>query len=242
MAHNKRCRGGRKAKANYLLSDLIRCGECGFAMYGNKRPSENGKEYISYRCGGRNSKKIYHNKEVRKERIEEFVLAELEKKILCDEMIPKITKELNNNLAQQEKKEIDHKEGLEEKLVEVNKKINNIIEGIMSDIHNQALKDKMNELEEVKVNLEIEIASNKEEQKTEEVQQVTEEQVRAMLSKMEQYVAERNLPQCRQLIQDFVKEVKVYKDHVEVVFNVVFCVGKNKWCYIADTRTDRRKL
>lgn len=71
-------------------------------MYGNKRPSENGKEYISYRCGGRNLKKICDNKEIRKERIEEFVLAELEKKILCDEMILKIIKELSNNLVQQE--------------------------------------------------------------------------------------------------------------------------------------------
>ncbi len=109
MAHNRRYRGGRKA--NYLLSGLIKCGEYGFAMYGNKRPSEKGKEYISYRCGGRNSKKIYINKEIKKEHIEEFVLEELEKKILCDEMIPKITQELNKKLAQQEKKEIYHKEG-----------------------------------------------------------------------------------------------------------------------------------
>lgn len=94
MAHNKLCRGGRKAKANYLLSDLIRCGECGFAMYGNKRPSENSKEYISYRCRGRNSKKICDNKAIRKECIEEIVLAELEKKILCDEMTLKSRKSL----------------------------------------------------------------------------------------------------------------------------------------------------
>lgn len=66
----------------------------------------------------------------------------------------------------------------------MNKEINNIIETIMSDIHNQALKGKMNELEEVKVNLEIEIASNQKEQKVDEVQQVTEEQVRRMLAKM----------------------------------------------------------
>lgn len=32
----------------------------------------------------------------------------------------------------------------------------------------------------------------------------------------------RDLPQCKQLIKDFVEEVIVYKDHVEVKFNMVF--------------------
>ncbi|MCI4698304.1 hypothetical protein REN02_08565 [Clostridioides difficile] len=33
---------------------------------------------------------------------------------------------------------------------------------------------------------------------------------------------ERNIPECKKFIGDYIKEVIVCKDHVEVVFNLVF--------------------
>ena len=43
-----------------------------------------------------------------------------------------------------------------------------------------------------------------------------------MFSRFKGFVLERNIPECKKFIGDYIKEVIVYKDHVEVVFNVVF--------------------
>ena len=43
-----------------------------------------------------------------------------------------------------------------------------------------------------------------------------------MFSRFKEFVLERNIPECKKFIGDYIKEVIVYKDHVEVVFNVVF--------------------
>lgn len=45
--------------------------------------------------------------------------------------------------------------------------------------------------------------------------------VREKLNHLREYVKTRNLPECRKLIKDFVKEVIVYEDHVEVKLNMV---------------------
>ncbi|WP_207711013.1 hypothetical protein [Romboutsia sp. CE17] len=43
-----------------------------------------------------------------------------------------------------------------------------------------------------------------------------------MFGKFKEFVLIRNLPECKKFIGDYVKEVIVYKDHVEAIFNVVF--------------------
>lgn len=92
----------------------------------------------------------------------------------------------------------------------------------MLGMNSQALKDKMNQLEVIKVNLESEIVVASSENKQEAVTKITEEQVKEMVADMKKYVMERDLPQCKQLIKDFVEEVVVYRDHIEVKFNMVF--------------------
>jgi len=56
---------------------------------------------------------------------------------------------------------------------------------------------------------------------------VTEADVRSLLSNFSGYVISRNVPECKKFIRDFVKEVIVYKEHIEVIFNVCFSLLKN---------------
>lgn len=56
---------------------------------------------------------------------------------------------------------------------------------------------------------------------------VTEADVRSLLSNFRGYVISRNVPECQKFIRDFVKEVIVYKEHIEVIFNVSFSLLKN---------------
>lgn len=56
---------------------------------------------------------------------------------------------------------------------------------------------------------------------------VIEDQIRSMFSRFKEFVLERNIPECKKFIGDYINEVIIYKDHVEVVFNVVFSFINN---------------
>ena len=117
---------------------------------------------------------------------------------------------------------------LRNKLTKVNKEIENILNAIMNGIVNNMLKEKLDELEQVKLNLDLKINELSIERIDGEEEFITEEQIRNMFSKFKDFVLTRNLPECKKFIGDYVKEVIVYKDHVEVIFNVVFSFVDNE--------------
>lgn len=88
----------------------------------------------------------------------------------------------------------------------------------------EKFKTKMDELKKRKLDLEYELVRFKSSELT---QIVTEESVRNLLKDFRGYVTSRNIPECKKFIQDFVKEVIVYKEHIEVIFNVSFSLFKN---------------
>lgn len=57
---------------------------------------------------------------------------------------------------------------------------------------------------------------------------ITETNIRTLLSDFSGYVINRNIPEYKKFIRDFVKEVVVYKDHIEEAFNVAFYLLKNR--------------
>lgn len=157
MNKRKKSPGSHKATTQYLLTGIIKCGECGYAMQGNKRKDKYNNDYISYRCGCRKQKRDCTNREIKRDLLEDFILKELEDKVLSDDKIPFIAKELNNKL---QKNKVENEELLQNislKLDKINKEIENILNAIMSGIINDTLKNKLNELESIKVNLELEI-------------------------------------------------------------------------------------
>lgn len=231
MKKRKRAPGTNKATTFYLLTGLVRCGECGHMYQGNKRLDSYRNEYVSYRCGCRKQKRNCDNKEIRRDELEEFVLTELEKHVLNDDAIPVLSKELNKKLQDKNNSNEEMLNSLRNKLTKVNKEIENILNAIMSGIVNNMLKEKLDELEQVKVNLDLKINELDIERTDEEEVFVTEDQIRNMFGRFKEFVLTRNLPECKKFIGDYVKEVIVYKDHVEVIFNVVFSFVDNEISY-----------
>lgn len=228
MKKRKRAPGTNKATTFYLLTGLVRCGECGHMYQGNKRYDSYKNEYVSYRCGCRKQKRDCDNKEIRRDELEEFVLTELEKHVLNDDAIPVLSKELNKKLQDKNSSNEEMLNSLRNKLTKVNKEIENILNAIMNGIVNNMLKDKLDELEQVKLNLDLKINELSIERTDGEEVLVTEEQIRNMFGRFKEFVLTRNLPECKKFIGDYVKEVVVYKDHVEVIFNVVFSFVDNE--------------
>ena len=242
MQKRKKVPGSHKATTLYLLTGLIKCGECGHAMQGNKRKDRYGNDYISYRCGCRKQKRDCKNKEIKRDYLEEFVLIELEKHVLNDDAIPALSKELNERLKIKSNDNHEMLNNLRYKLDKVNKEIENILNAIMSGIVNNMLKDKLDELEQVKLNLDLKINELSIENNGVVSIDITEDQIRSMFSKFKEFVLTRNLPECKKFISDYVKEVVVYKDHVEVIFNVVFSFVDDKITYDLHITTYRNEI
>ena len=193
----------------------------------NYRKDKYGNDYISYRCGCRKQKRDCKNKEIKRDYLEEFILTELEKHVLNDNAIPVLSKQLNERLKIKSNDNNEMLNNLRNKLEKVNKEIENILTAIMSGIVNSMLKDKLDELEQVKLNLDLKINELSIESNGVESVNITEEQIRSMFGKFKEFVLTRNLPECKKFISDYVKEVIVYKDHIEVIFNVVFSFVDN---------------
>ncbi|WP_027400085.1 recombinase family protein [Anaerovorax odorimutans] len=221
----KHAPGTNKAKENYLLSGLIRCGCCGYAMHGNRRIPKNKPIYVSYRCGHRSktSTTVCNNKEIRKEYIEEYVLTELEKKIFSEEAMPILVQGLRERLKNLNKENNEKRNIIEKELLEINKQIENIIEAISNGFYQEEFKTKIESLKQRKIDLE---ASLKEISVENKAPIVTETDIRKLILDFKEYVIRKNVPECKKFIQDFVKEVIVYNEHIEVIFNVSFLVLK----------------
>ncbi|MEG0843014.1 MAG: recombinase family protein [Romboutsia sp.] len=242
MQKRKKAPGSHKATTLYLLTGIIKCGECGHAMQGNKRKDKYGNDYISYRCGCRKQKRGCNNKEIKRDYLEQFVLTELEKHVLNDEAIPVLSKELNERLKVKSNDNHDLLNNLRKKLEKVNKEIENILNAIMNGIVNNMLKDKLDELEQIKINLDLKIGELSIESNGVESVDITEDQIRSMFAKFKEFVLTRNLPECKKFISDYVKEVVVYRDHIEVIFNVVFSFVDNEITHDLHITTLREQI
>lgn len=225
MAIRKKTPGANKAKELYLLTGLIFCGCCGSAMQGNRRGAKNKPMYVSYRCGCRLQKRTCDNKEIRKEYVEEFILSELEKQILNDKAIPILVGKINAHLKEQAIKGKDNIESMRNELDEVNKQIENIVMAITNGFFQNEFKSKMEQLQDRKNKLEVQII---ELERKSQGACITEDQVKKLFSMFREFVMERNIPECKKFIQNYVDKITVYKDHIEVSFNVVFDFLKNK--------------
>lgn len=242
MKKRKKAPGSNKATTTYLLTGMIKCGECGHAMQGNKRKDSYGNDYISYRCGCRKQKRDCKNKEIKRDYLESFILEELEKNILNDSAIPILSKALNEKVRQSSDNNAELLKSLEIKLEKVNKEINNILNAIMNGMVNNVLKEKLDELEQVKLNLDLKINELIIENKEIDNIGVTEEQIRGIFSKFKKFVLEKNIPECKKFIGDYIKEVIVYKDYVEVIFNVVFSFIDNEINYNLILNIERNNI
>lgn len=210
-----------KAKELYLLSGLIFCGECNKPMQGNRRKSNNKPLYCSYRCSRRDEETQCENQEIRKEYIEEYVLSELEKNILNDKAIPILVEKINLYLTKKSSSSGAEIVNATKELTDVNTQIDNIVNAISNGFSQGNFITKMKELEERKAQLELRIS----ETELSNTKKIDEEQIRKIISIFKQFVMERNLPECKKFIHNYVQKVIIFKDRVEVIFNTAFVMS-----------------
>jgi site-specific DNA recombinase len=185
--------GRFKAKETYLISPVVYC-ECGRKMVGNTRMAGRGKsKYSSYRCASKVQHQGCDNKELRKEYADNYVLDMLYENLFSDDSIKKLSRMLSEY---NEKKTIENHSDLDtyqRQLEETKRKITNIIT-LVSEA-------------------EIEVSTVK-------MSAINEDMVNILIEKARDFVREKNLPECRNVIENYIDRVIISKDDVKVIFRI----------------------
>jgi len=211
MAKNKKAPARTKAAVdNYLLTTKLFCGLCSAYMVGESGTSgTKGRFYQYYKCVTAKKRKGCPKKSVRKGWIENLVVNET-LAMLGDDAVVDYIIELVMEVQSRESTSLPM---LKEQLVETEKGIENMLNAIQAGIFNQSTKQRLDELEKTKSEIEVKILQ-------EEIDRplLSEEFLRFMLYKFRD-IDISNQEQRQRLIDIFVNAIYLYDDKVVFTFN-----------------------
>lgn len=225
MDENKRNNAGGRYKAQvvYILSGVIWCGECGKRMIGTSsgyktRISKEYRKRYYYECNYNKRTGECDNKKILKKTIEEYVLAELEAKLLNDRVIPELAKKIYEYYRQERMENAEEGRYLEQEIAGLDRQISNIVQALTEGgSHIRALVNQLKNLESKKAILEGRLQEWRIKQ---EQEILSEEAIAVYLHHYRYQLKEKDPMVCKRLVEEFVEKVTVKKDTIEVTFKV----------------------
>ena len=209
LAKNKKAPARHKAEDDYLLTTKLFCGMCGAMMFGECGTGRNKVVHHYYKCATAKRFKTCKKKTVRKEWLEDLVIAETMKLIQDDAVIDAIVAEVME-LQDQENTTLPL---LEKQMREVENGIENMLNAIQAGVLTNSTKSRLEKLEAQQKELEVRIAEEKITQP-----RLSENQVRFWLTRFRKL--DSNVKSHREtLINTFVNAVYLYDEKVLITFN-----------------------
>ena len=210
MAKNRKAPARHKAEDDYLLTTKLFCGYCGAYLCGESGTSRTGVVHHYYKCVSVKKKRTdCHKKPVRKEWLEDMVVNATMKMLMNDATIDAIVSALmtlqdeeNVNLPLYEKQ-----------LRETKTAIDNLLNAIQQGIFTRSTKERLDELEASRDELENKIAVEKLAKP-----RITEEQLRFFLERFRKMDVTRK-SQRKMLIDTFVNAIFLYDDKMVLTYN-----------------------
>ena len=154
LTKNKKAPARFKAKDElYLLSLKLYCGLCGAFMIGESGTSRTGKIHQYYKCSTAKRKKSCPKKTVKKNWIEDLVVIEIVK-MLADDSVVEYIADLVMELQERENTDLPRYKA---QLMDAERGIKNVLDAIQQGIFNSSTKQRLDELEAAKSELEVKI-------------------------------------------------------------------------------------
>lgn len=217
LNQNKRKVGTYKSKSSYLLSGLIECAECGYHYQGNSRKGGSGTIYSSYRCGKKQNHKIgCGNSEIEKNKLENFVIEQLQNYLFSDEAINEIANQVNEYNKTVAKTNNQDLILFQKQMKQIDKQIANIKKAIAKGVDEDIMIDQINGLNQSKKDLQKRI----DEAVLEELPTVSKKDIKEALSMFSTYIKENNTIECKRFIDNYIDKIVVHRDKVELVLKV----------------------
>ena len=158
LANNKKAPARHKAEDDYLLTTKLFCGYCGAYLCGESGTSRTGKVHHYYKCVSVKKKRTEcHKKPVRKEWIEDLVVGETMKMVMDDKAIEAIVSMLMD-LQDRDNVNVPL---YEQQLHEADTAISNLLNAIQQGILTRSTKERLEELENRRDELENRLACEK---------------------------------------------------------------------------------
>ena len=209
MLKNKKAPARRKAEDDYLLTTKLFCGHCGALMFGESGTSRTGEVHRYYKCATAKKKKGCKKKTVRKQWLEDLVVNQTMQLVRDDAAMESIIAKVmelqnkeNTNIPLYEKQLRDAESGIQ-----------NMLNAIQAGILTSSTKERLEQLEETKRELEARIAEEKLAKP-----KVTEEFIRFWLLRFRKL--DMSLKDQRQaLVDTFINAIYLYDDKVLITFN-----------------------
>ena len=206
---NSRAPARHKAEDDYLLTTKLFCGMCGAMMFGECGTGRNKVVHHYYKCATAKRFKTCKKKTVRKEWLEDLVIAETMKLIQDDAVIDAIVAEVME-LQEQENTTLPL---LEKQMREVENGIENMLNAIQAGVLTNSTKSRLEKLEAQQKELEVRIAEEKIARP-----RLSENQVCFWLTRFRKL--DPNVKSHREtLINTFVNAVYLYDEKVLIAFN-----------------------
>ncbi|MGM9680203.1 MAG: recombinase family protein, partial [Eubacteriales bacterium] len=215
-----------RSQDDYILTGKLFCGYCGKPMVGESGVGKSGQKYCYYKCIGQKRGSGCKKKPVRKDALENYIIANTREKCLSDSAISLI---VDAALKLQEE---DQKSGnlvaYQKELSDTERSIKNIVSAIEQGIITPSTKHRLGELEDQKSELEILIAK-------EQIQKpkLTGQQLRFWMERFRK--GSPTDPAYRKTFVDmFITAVYVYDDYLKIIV----CYNNNSTEIIANLVSD----
>lgn len=210
MAANKKAPAKHKAEDEYLLTTKLFCGKCGCLMVGESGTShQKNKVHRYYKCVSVKNHKGCGKKTVRKEWLENLVIAQIRRLIFDDELIDNLA----DSIMELQGAENTALPLLKTQYAETQKAIDNLLNAIQQGILTPSTKQRMEELEQQKSELSVQIM--KEEMRK---PSLTKDQIVFWLYRFRKLNTDK-LEHRRRLIDSFVNAIFLYDDRITFTFN-----------------------
>ena len=208
LKNNKKAPAMHRSEDDYLLTTRLFCGKCGAMMVGEIGTSHTQSKYRYYKCNQAKKHKC-DKKAVKKDWIEDLVIEEILSLISDDEVI----EELSDRIYEMQTEENTAVAVIKNQLAEIEKKLNNLAEAIAQGVFSSTTKKLLDDLEEQKSNLEVELFKTQINHPV-----LTKEQIQfALYSYRKLDLSSQEGKQ--QLIDGFVNSIFLYDDRFLITFN-----------------------
>ena len=209
---NRKAPARHKAEDDYLLTTKLFCGTCRAMMVGESGTSASkGRKYHYYRCVNTKKNKSCgaKHKSVRKLPLENAVVNAVMAKVMDDSFVEYIA----DTVMDIQTRESSVLPALRKQLEETERGITNMLNAIQMGIFNTSTKERLDELEERKKEVELQI--------------IQEEMKHPMLSREDvvwwicrfRSLDVSKLEERRRLVDSFVNAITIFDDYILITFN-----------------------
>lgn len=203
-----------KAKYTYLLSPILYCEECGRKISGITRKNSKGEIYHYYRCTNKNC----NQNSVRTDKVERN-LFEYFNKMIFQENNKKLLALNIQHFLENKTNTVDTIK-IEDELKEIQKQLDNAIDFVLNGSNSSSIKNKIDELEQKKFNLENELFKVKN-----KIVKIDIEKITKFLNKYDK-IEKYTIVEQQTILNFFLEKLEYSENCLKIVLKM--CEKKNK--------------